>query len=127
MLLEPLEVERIFKLHRALMFFVNQRLKGIPDDAASPDELSALSPETQHKNRDAFLRRTALLQQLVDECPAHLTSDELDCVRSWQHLVHGKFYVFLQLKKYMVFLSSTNPAIAYGVLALSQPFEELVG
>ena len=39
----------------------------------------------------------------------------------------GKFYVFRELKKYTVFLSTTSPAIAYGVLALSQPFEELIG
>ena len=39
----------------------------------------------------------------------------------------GKFYVFRELKKYTVFLSTTDPPIAYGVLALSQPFEELIG
>ena len=39
----------------------------------------------------------------------------------------GRFYVFRELKKYTVFLSTTSPAIAYGVLALSQPFEELIG
>src|SRR5262249_36422498 len=55
------------------------------------------------------------------------TTDELDIVRSWRHLVHGKFYVFRQLKKYMVFLSADRQPIAYGVLALTQPFEELVG
>ena len=42
-------------------------------------------------------------------------------------MLHGKFYVFRELKKYTVFLSTTSPAIAYGVLALSQPFEELIG
>ena len=39
----------------------------------------------------------------------------------------GRFYVFRELTKYTVFLSTTSPAIAYGVLALSQPFEELIG
>jgi hypothetical protein len=127
MLLEPQDVELFFKLHRALMFFVNQRLKVIPDDVASPEELSSLSPEVRLKVRDAFLGHTDLIQQFVDENPAHLTSNELDIVRSWRHLVHGRFYVFRELKKYTVFLSTTSPAIAYGVLALSQPFEELVG
>ena len=41
MLLDPTDVELFFKLHRALMFFVNQRLKVIPDDLATPDEFSA--------------------------------------------------------------------------------------
>jgi len=116
-----------FKLHRALMFFVNQRLKVIPDDIASPDAFSSLSPEARLKVRDAFLNRTDLIQAFVEENPASLTSDELDIVRSWQHLVHGKFYVFRQLKKYMVFLSTDQQPVAYGVLALSQPFDELIG
>jgi hypothetical protein len=127
MLLEPQDVELFFKLHRALMFFVNQRFKVIPGDVASPDEFSSLSPQVRLKVRDAFLQHTDLIQSFVDENPAHLTSDELDIVRSWQHLVHGRFYVFRELKKYTVFLSTTSPAIAYGVLALSQPFEELIG
>ena len=37
MVLTPQDAELFFKLHRALMFFVNQRLKVIPDDIASPE------------------------------------------------------------------------------------------
>ena len=84
------------------MFFVNQRLKVIAADVASPDEFSSLSPEVRLKVRDAFLGHMDLIQQFVDVNPAHLTTDDLDIVRSWQHLIHGKFYVFRQLKKYMV-------------------------
>ena len=127
MLLESQDVELFFKLHRALMFFVNQRLKVIPDDLATPEEFSALSPQVRLKVRDSFLGHTDLIQQFVDENPARLSDDELDIVRSWRHLVAGKFYVFRELAKYTVFLSTTEPAIAYGVLALSQPFEELIG
>jgi hypothetical protein len=127
MLLTPQGVGLLFKLHRALMFFVNQRLQVLPDDVASPDAFSALSPEVRLKVRDAFLKHTDLIQQFVDENPARLTSGELDIVRPWRHLVHGKFYVFRQLKKYMIFLSTDKQPVAYGVLALSQPFGELVG
>ncbi len=127
MLLEIQDIELFFKLHRALMLFVNQRLKVIPDNLATPEDFAALSPEVPLKVRDAFLGHTDLIQQFVDENPAHLAEDELAIVRSWQHLVHGKFYVFRQLKKYMVFLSAEKQPVAYGVLALSQPFEELVG
>ena len=127
MLLEPQDVELFFMLHRSLMFFVNQRLKVVPDDIASPDAFAALSPQVRLKVRDALNAHLDLIESFVDENPAHLPDGELDIVRSWQHLVHGKFYVFRELKKYTVFLSTTRPAIAYGVLALSQPFEELIG
>jgi hypothetical protein len=127
MLLTPQDVELFFKLHPALMHFVNQRLQAVSDRPANPDEFSSLSPETRLKVRDAFLKHPDLLQAFVEENPANLATDELDIVRSWQCLVHGKFYVFRELKKYMVFLSANEPTIAYGVLALSQPFDELVG
>ena len=35
--------------------------------------------------------------------------------------------VFRELKKYTVFLAAEQESIAYGVLALSQPFEEVIG
>jgi hypothetical protein len=127
MLLPPHELELFFMLHRSLMFFVNQCLKVVPDDIASPDAFAALSPQVRLKVRDALSANLDLIQQFVDENPVHLSDDELAIVRSWRHLVAGKFYVFRELKKYTVFLSTTTPAIAYGVLALSQPFEELIG
>src|SRR5208282_663186 len=127
MLPPPHELGLLFRLHRTIMFFVNQRLKAIRNKLTSPEEFAALSPQVRLKVRDALNANLELIQSFVDENPAHLTADELDIVRSWRHLVHGKFYVFRELKKYTVFLSTTNPAIAYGVLALSQPFEDLIG
>src|SRR5262249_12393254 len=62
MLLAPQDVALFFKLHRALMFFVDQRLNVIPDNPANPDEFSSLAPETRLEVRDAFLRHTDLIQ-----------------------------------------------------------------
>ena len=122
MLLNPQDVGLFFRLHRTLMFFVNQRLKGLPDELARPEEFAALAPEVRLKVRDALLDHTDLIQSFVEENPAHLPDDELAIVRSWRHLVAGKFYLFRELAKYTVFLSTDEPPIAYGVLALSQPF-----
>jgi hypothetical protein len=127
MLLSPQDVGLFFKLHQALMFFVNQRLQVIPDNPASPDDFAALSPKVRLNVRDAFLEHTDLIQSFVDENPAHLPDDELAIVRTWRHLLHGKFCVFRELEKYTVFLSTDKQPVAYGVLALSQPFEELIG
>src|SRR5438034_5437695 len=108
MLLSSQDVALFFKLHRALMFSVNQRLQVIPDNPASPEEFAALSPESRLKVRDAFLKYTDLIQSFVDENPARLSENELGIVRSWRHLVHGKFYIFRELQKYTVFLSSAK-------------------
>jgi hypothetical protein len=127
MLLSTQDVVLFFKLHLALMIFVNQRLQVIPDNLAIPEDFAALSPEIRLKLRDAFLKHTDLIPAFVGDNPAHLSEEELAIVRSWQHLVHGKFYLFRELKNCTVFLSTDKQPVAYGVLALSQPFEELVG
>ena len=127
MLLAPQDVELFFRLHRTLMFFVNQRLNVIPVKITTPEEFAALSPEVRLEVRDALNANLDLIESFVDENAAHLSEDDLAIVRSWQHLVTGRFYVFRELAKYTVFLTSTDPAIAYGVLALSQPFEDLIG
>ncbi len=121
------DAELFFRLHRTLMFFVNQRLRVVAEDVASPEQFSGLAPELRLKVRDALLEHRDLLQTFVDENPARLSAAELAIVQSWQHLVAGKFVLFRQLKEYMVALSTTDPAVAYGVLALVDPFEELVG
>ncbi len=127
MLLPPHELELFFRLHRALMFFVNQRLSVIPDTLASPEEFAALSPGVRLKVRDALSDNLDLIGSFVAENPPRLPDDELDIVRSWRHLAAGRFYVFRELKKYTVFLSTDKQPVAYGVLALSQPFEDLIG
>ncbi|MCX7422304.1 MAG: DUF6398 domain-containing protein [Planctomycetia bacterium] len=127
MLLELQDVELFFRLHRTLMFFVNQRLKVISNKVATAEEFSALSPEVRVQVRDALNANLDLIESFVDENPAHFSDDELDIVRSWRDLVTGRFYVFRELTKHTVFLTTTDPAIAYGVLALSQPFEDLIG
>jgi hypothetical protein len=127
MLLECHDLAQFFRLHRTLMFYVNKRLNVVADDLATPEEFASLPPEARLKVRDAFVAHLDLIDSFTSENPANLPEDELDIVRAWRHFVAGKFYAFLELKKHTVFLSSTDPVTAYGVLALSQPFEELIG
>jgi hypothetical protein len=127
MLLEPQDLDVFFRLQRALMDFVNRRLRVVPDPLATPDEFVSLAPPVRIKVRDAFLANLDLIEPFAAQNPAGLTDDELAVVRSWRHLVVGRFYVYRALKPHTVFLSSTDPPIAYGVKALSQPFEHLVG
>ena len=108
------------------MFFVNEQLHILPD-IKTVDEYSGQSPEDRLKVHKAFLDETDLIEKFIDENPADLTDDELEIVQSWHHLVSGTFYIFRYLKKHTVFLSSEDQPIAYGVVALTDPFENLVG
>lgn len=124
----PIEEGRLFyKLHPALMFFANERLKVIPDEVADPQEFTSLAPETRIKVRGALHAQPDLIDEFVRENPFSLTPEELEIVASWKRAVVGKFYIFRYLKNYTVFLSGGSPNKAYGVLALADPFEALVG
>lgn len=126
MLLSPEESDLFFKLHRSLMFYVNQRLQILPG-ISSPEEFSSLPSEQRVEVRDAFTDELDLLESFADENPADLSEEELEIVLSWHNLVVGRFFIFRQLKKYMVFLPADDPPVAYGVLALTEPFEEMIG
>lgn len=129
MLLSPDEADEFFRLHRALTWYVNAELRVVPD-IAGPDEVCRLSLEERLDVRNEFLERLDLIDGFAEENPARLTGDELEIVRSWRHIVAGQFYLFRQLKKYMIFLDAGDEGhepVAYGVLAVAEPFEEIVG
>lgn len=124
----PLEDgELFFRLHRSLMFFVNQRLNVIDEKIATPDAYSALPPTTRIKVHKVLLEHMDLIDAFANENPFGFDETDLEIVRSWKHLVAGTFYAYRQLQQYMVFLSSTEPVIAYGVVALFDPFEVVIG
>jgi hypothetical protein len=121
------DVDLFFRLHWSLMFFVNQRLKVINEMVATPEAYSQLAPETRIKVHKALLDHRDLIDAFADENPFHFDEADLEIVRSWKHLVSGTFYAYRQLRSYMVFLSSTEPVVAYGVVALFDPFEIVIG
>ena len=126
MILDPDDLEQFFKLHKALMLFVNQRLKIVKPPAKSEKVIVALPPDDRLKVRDAFVENLDLIDAFVEENPYKLDQDELGIVRSWKDLVAGEFYVLRFLKKYTVFLTAKEPTVAYGVVGLSEPLDEVI-
>src|SRR2546427_3581923 len=124
-LLNQDEAELFFKLHSSLMCFVNERLEIVPG-IRNPSEFRSLSADSRLKARNALLDNMNLLDMFVDLNPFEFSGEELNIVLSWKHQVAGKFFVFRNLKKYTVFLAEKAP-VAYGVVALTDPFEDLIG
>lgn len=127
MLLSIDEAHLFFKLHRALMYFVNDRRRVLPDKLSSPEKFGSQSPEARLKVRNALVDDVDLIESFVDQNPFAFSEEELDIVLSWRRLVAGSFYIYRELKSYTVFLDAGDPPVAYGVVALTQPFEEMVG
>ena len=121
------DVEVFFRLHRSLMCFVNRRLEVVEGKIATPENYAKLPGDVRYKVHQALIDHQELIDAFADENPYHFDEAELEIVRSWKHLVFGTFYAFRQLKTHMIFLSTTEPVVAYGVLALFDPFEDMIG
>ncbi|HUY34632.1 MAG TPA: DUF6398 domain-containing protein [Pirellulales bacterium] len=126
MLLSPQDAARFFKLNSALMFHVNQQL-GLVPDVKSAGRFAALPPETRIDVRKALLGQMDLIDSFVAANAAAFSADDLEIVRSWKHGIRRQFYLYRPLQKYSVFLVDGDDPIAYGVTALTQPLEYLVG
>lgn len=126
MLLTPKDAELFFRLQRTFLHYISQRLQLLPD-ASGADDFEHLSAEEIGKIRDASTAQPELLDGFIAENPAELDTSELAIVDSWRHFVKGGFFLFRQLKQHMVFLSMDEPAVAYGVTALTNPFADLIG
>ena len=127
MRLDPLDLRLFYKLHKALMLFVGQRLRIVEPPLASPDQVGKLPLEDRIKLRDALPANLDLIDEFVSENPFNLPDEELEIVRSWKHLVAGQFYVYRCLTKYTIFLTTGEPVVAYGVLSLMDSLEDLLG
>jgi hypothetical protein len=88
-------------------------------------QLRSMPEEAQYELRAAFYAHRQLLEAFVQENPQHFSVEELALVASWQHGVHGQFYVLRHLQRYTVFLDVNDPPKAYGVLALHDDFTDL--
>jgi Domain of unknown function (DUF6398) len=121
------DMAQFFRIHRALMFYVNRKLKIIDTNVSTPDKYSGLPLEARFKVHEALTAHIELIDAFADENPFGFDEAGLEIVRSWKDLVTGTFYAFRQLRDYMVFLSSTEPVVAYGVVALFDPFETVIG
>src|SRR6266849_9221205 len=125
MRLLPQETERFYRIWFALLHYVNKQLHLVPAFPASPGEQD-VSPEDTIQVRDALWANDALREQFVTENPAQLPAVDLALVASWQYRLAGSFYIFRSLQNYTIFLSTTTPAHAYGVLGLVSTIEETV-
>ena len=120
------DVRLFYKLHPHLLFYGNQQLKVIKD-VPSVDAFMELPIEETVRARDALYERLDLIDAFVDSNPFRFSDEELEIVLSWKNMVRGRFQLFRYLKKYAVFLDDSSPMKAYGVVALIDSFEDILG
>ena len=120
------DLELFIKLHTSLLVYANRQLK-VVDGVQTLERFMNSRLEKQVKIRNALHDNIALIDPFVTENPFNLSADELEIVAGWRHLVKGTFYLLRHLKRHAIFLDDMAPPRAYGVLALTNTFEEILG
>jgi hypothetical protein len=123
MQLSPKDAALFFKLMPALQVYANRRI-GIIKDLEDIEQYQRISNEKRIKLRNAFYKQPMLIDDFVRENPFDFSPDELAIISGWKNFMAGEFYIERVLKKYAVFIGDNK---VFGVLALTQPFREILG
>jgi hypothetical protein len=123
MQLSPEDAALFFKLMPALQTFANRELK-IIKDLPDVEQYQKISNEQRVKLRNAFYKRPELIDGFVRENPFDYSPDELAIVSGWKNFVAGDFFIDRILKKYAIFIGNNK---VYGVLALIEPLQDVLG
>lgn len=118
------DIDLFFKLHPALMQFVNQRLRIFPN-IKTAEELRTSGVENVNRVRTELWEKPEYITDFISENPDNLSEDEIAIVAGWKYFLKGKFYIFRHLKKYSIFLTEAEPTKSYGVCSLNTPLSEM--
>lgn len=122
-LLSEKEVKLFYKLHPALLQYVNVQQNIFPN-IKTPKELQNCGMKNVARVRDIFWKNhNKYIDAFISGNPYKFSKSELAIIDSWKQAVIGKFYVFRNLKKYSVFLTEEEPTKSYGVHSLNTPLE----
>jgi hypothetical protein len=125
MLLPAEEASLFLSLYQHLIGFAAGRLGGVKG-IVDFNSFRAASTEAKVEARDRLLDNIALIDAFVEENPAEFRERELANVVPWRHFIRGRFTIERDLANYTVFLSEDEPPRAYGVLALTDEFAEML-
>ena len=120
--------EQFLKLQKALLLYVNQRLK-IVREAKTINDLGAVGLDKVIKIRDEVYKHPEIIEEFIKNNPKKFKENELKIIREWKTPIIGSFYLIKYLKEYAVFLDDEDETStkAYGVLAITNNFEEILG
>jgi hypothetical protein len=125
MKLSPDDVALFYKLMWPLQFYVNQKLKLLPEADSVEAYANDYAYEDKLPVRDALYEHIELIDAFIAENPAKLAEDELAIVGSWKNFVAGDFYIERYLKKGAIFIHAGEPPQVYVVLGLTDSLKDM--
>jgi len=117
------EYYRFLRIHLSLIHFVGIEEGLIPKNM-SLEKFKDTDIETKFPIRDSLYENPKYFDKFIKENSYDLSNEDLQVVDNFRHFKRGQFWLLKYLKKYSIFLDGD---FAYGVLALSDPFEWFFG
>lgn len=118
------DIDLFYKLHPALLQYVNRRLNIFPK-VKTAENLRLSGPENVNAVRIELWKRLDFIDEFISDNAKKYSKEEQLIVASWKRAVHGKFYIFKHLKKYSVFLTESEPTKLYGVCSIITELSEM--
>ncbi len=122
MKLSTKDADQFFNLMWSLQNYVNLKL-GILPDISTLEKYQMLPSSEKISVRDALYDNIELFDSYLLDNPQEISDKELEIVKSWKQFIRGEFFIERLLKKYAVFIGGED---VYGVLAINNPFEEVL-
>jgi hypothetical protein len=126
MILSSADSHRFYQIWWPLLKFVNTQQHVVENFPKDP-ELEGLNLEDATKVRNVLWNSPDLLDEFIQANPAGLSEPDLQLAASWKHRFFSQFVIIRHLKKYSIFLRHEEPPVAFGVLGIISPLQEVVG
>jgi hypothetical protein len=111
------------RIHLSLMHYVGIKEKMLSKEITL-EKFLKYPVEEKFKVRDLIYQKTEYINSFTQENPYQLSKEDLSIAEQFKHFKKARFWIPKYLKNYAVFL---DDKFAYGVLALADPFERVVG
>jgi hypothetical protein len=123
------EVARFYKIHFALLSYINRRCK-IVSGYTEPENYRNVSSEELQKKvvpiRDYLVAHPEEVREFIKDNPGKLSAEELELTRGWQFLLKDDFLIIKHLKDYSVFYQWGEQGKVFGVVGLYDPISRVI-
>ncbi len=119
------DVELFYRLMHALLYYVNKKFNIIKNIDVKEDFFKRDIQETIPL-RNKIYKNPQVFDDFVRDNSENFNKDELDIILSWKKFKQGEFFLVKHAKEYSV-LYDEKEKKAYGVLCISDSFEDMFG
>ena len=124
MRLKEKEYQQFLNVNQSLVLYAGKKKKIIAASVSLSEYQQTMDGKTGLACANAFYDNPRILKDFIKENPDGLNEDDLVVAQGFEHFVRGQFFVCKYLKDYAIFIQDKY---AFGVLALSDPFQAFFG